>query len=169
LLLSHTIAWLFYQSSCHKAFAESMWGARMFAQEGYRWEIQCGEGRYSPWWLRMGHLKNEDGVGGKGHQHQLHECWWDVSHLVALRKSSEKTVVEPYLRNRGHNFLYIPKFYCELNLIERVWAGKGLHMKTHKLYTCLFVTNCWASIGLSEHRPHLKILLKGLQIWESMN
>jgi hypothetical protein len=58
LLLSHTIAWLFYQSSCHKAFAESMWGARMFAQEGYRWEIQCGEGRYSPWWLRMGHLKN---------------------------------------------------------------------------------------------------------------
>jgi hypothetical protein len=24
LLLSHTIAWLFYQSSCHKAFAESM-------------------------------------------------------------------------------------------------------------------------------------------------
>ena len=36
----------------------------------------------------------------------------------------EQTVVEKYLSDRGHTcmVIFIPKFYCELNPIERVWG-----------------------------------------------
>ena len=34
----------------------------------------------------------------------------------------EQTVVEKYLSDRGHMVLFIRKFHCELNPIERVWG-----------------------------------------------
>ena len=34
----------------------------------------------------------------------------------------EKTVVETYLLSLGYQVLFIPKLYCELNPIERVWG-----------------------------------------------
>ena len=34
----------------------------------------------------------------------------------------EKTKVEKYLSRRGHRVIFIPKFHCELNPIERCWG-----------------------------------------------
>jgi len=39
----------------------------------------------------------------------------------------QKTILEDYVDGRGHICLYLPKFHCELSLIERVWC----HSKTH--------------------------------------
>ena len=33
---------------------------------------------------------------------------------------NEKTIVEHYLNGRGHIVVFVPKFHCELNPIERV-------------------------------------------------
>ena len=34
----------------------------------------------------------------------------------------EKTKVEKYITDRGHRCVFIPKYHCELNPIERVWG-----------------------------------------------
>ncbi len=34
----------------------------------------------------------------------------------------EKTIVEHFFISRGHQVILIPKFHCELNLIEQVWS-----------------------------------------------
>lgn len=35
---------------------------------------------------------------------------------------NEKTKLEYFLHNKGHACLFLPKFHCELNPIERCWA-----------------------------------------------
>ena len=39
---------------------------------------------------------------------------------VVLSNHEEKTLVEHYLGNRGRTVMFIPKFHCKLNPIERV-------------------------------------------------
>ena len=34
----------------------------------------------------------------------------------------EKTMLESFLTDKGHLVLFLPKFHCELNPIERVWG-----------------------------------------------
>ena len=35
---------------------------------------------------------------------------------------TEKTLVEHYLHEKGFKAVFLPKFHCELNPIERVWG-----------------------------------------------
>ena len=35
---------------------------------------------------------------------------------------SEKTVVEQFIKKEGLKVHFLPKYHCELNLIERVWG-----------------------------------------------
>ena len=35
---------------------------------------------------------------------------------------TEKTLVEKFISNEGHQVEFLPKFHCELNPIERVWG-----------------------------------------------
>ena len=48
---------------------------------------------------------------------------------------TEKTLVEHYLSNRGHVVMFIPKFHCELNPIERVWGQVKVYTRAHTNYT----------------------------------
>ena len=43
----------------------------------------------------------------------------------------EKTKLEHLLANHGYRDIFISKFYCELNPIERVWAQGKKYMSAH--------------------------------------
>ena len=45
---------------------------------------------------------------------------------------NEKCILEHYLLGKGH---FIPKFHCELNAIERVWAQAKVYCRAHTNFT----------------------------------
>ena len=50
-------------------------------------------------------------------------CYNRTMKLEDMRKKlrlikNEKTVLERFINNRGHAFLFIPKYHCELNAID---------------------------------------------------
>ena len=46
-----------------------------------------------------------------------------------------KSLVEHFLANRGHTVMFIPKFHCELNPIERVWGQEKVYTRTYTNFT----------------------------------
>ena len=44
---------------------------------------------------------------------------------------SQKTLVKELVEGRGHIALFIPKYHCELNLIERVWCHSKKYISAH--------------------------------------
>ena len=49
--------------------------------------------------------------------------------------ANEKTILEHYLHGRGHLGFFLPKFHCELNTIERVWAQAKVYCRAHANFT----------------------------------
>ena len=47
----------------------------------------------------------------------------------------QKTKVEETILNQGHRVMFIPKFHCELNPIERVWCHAKHYTRTHCDYS----------------------------------
>ena len=43
----------------------------------------------------------------------------------------EKTVLESFLLAKGHYVTFFPKFHCEFNSIERVWAQAKWYTRAH--------------------------------------
>ena len=58
--------------------------------------------------------------------------------------ANEKNKLEQYINNRGHAFLFIPKYHCELNPIERCWSQA-------KQYTQAYCNYCIT--GLRQNIP----------------
>ena len=48
---------------------------------------------------------------------------------------SEPNEVEKIVRHAGHEVIYLPKFHCELNPIERVWCSAKQYTRSHCDYT----------------------------------
>ena len=48
-----------------------------------------------------------------------------------------KTIVEEYIESCGHISLFLPKYHCELNPIERVWCKAKKFTRAHCTYTLL--------------------------------
>ena len=48
--------------------------------------------------------------------------------------ANEKTKLEHYINSRGHAFLFIPKYHCELNPIERCWSQAKRHTRAYCNY-----------------------------------
>ena len=44
---------------------------------------------------------------------------------------NEQTIVEHYIQSRGQVALFLPKFHCELNPIERVWGYPKRYCRAH--------------------------------------
>ena len=47
----------------------------------------------------------------------------------------EKTKVEATISAQGHRCVFIPKYHCELNPIERVWGHAKQYTRRHYDYT----------------------------------
>ncbi len=47
----------------------------------------------------------------------------------------EKTIVEHFLCNRVHTVLFVPKFHCKLNPIERVWGQAKVYTRMYTNFT----------------------------------
>ncbi len=47
----------------------------------------------------------------------------------------EKTTIEHFLNGRSHVCMLLPKFHCEINLIERCWAQAKRYERAYMTYT----------------------------------
>ena len=47
----------------------------------------------------------------------------------------EKTALEHFMQEKGQRAIYLPKFHCELNPIERVWGEAKRYIRVHCDYS----------------------------------
>ena len=125
---SFTLLWLFDQSSNHTAMAPD-------ALMAHKMNVSSGGSqpkmRNTIFDGRIQQMVTEDGIA-KGLKMVLEERNVDISKknkkqmIEELEKHddfvSEMPMIEDYIRSRGHNCMFFPKFHCELNPIERVWG-----------------------------------------------
>ena len=69
-------------------------------------------------------------------EHGIDTKGWTAKEMraeLALHEDfrNEKTVVEKVVEERGHICIFIPKFHCELNPIERVWCHAKKHVRAN--------------------------------------
>ena len=58
------------------------------------------------------------------------EWFYPITRTFGLKK-----LVENFLEARNHIVLFIPKFHCELNPIERVWGQAKVFTRAHTNFT----------------------------------
>lgn len=138
---SHTLVWIFDQSSCHRAFSEDALNVR-------RMNVRPGGAqppmRDTVWGGKVQRMVLEDGTP-KGMRLVLEERGINTSTMnaedmrVVLANhydfQQEKTIVEHYLDGRGHKVIFLPKFHCELNPIERVWGQAKVYTRKNTNFT----------------------------------
>ena len=70
-------------------------------------------------------------------------CYKSTMKLEDMRKEiathpdfkNEKTILERFINGRGHAFLFIPKYHCELNAIERCWSQAKRYTQAYCNYS----------------------------------
>ena len=138
---SYTVCWIFDQSSCHRAFAEDALNAK-------RMNVRPGGAqpkmRDTVW---AGHVQKMtmDDRTPKGMKMILEERGINTSSMKADDMKivlsfhddfrTEKTLVEKFLIDEGHKVMFLPKFHCELNPIERVWGQAKCYSRQYTNYT----------------------------------
>ena len=139
---THTIIWLFDQSSCHKAYAPDALNAnKMNVNPGGVQPLM----RDTVWVGRVQRMVFNVGNVAKGMRKVLEERGINTTTLRAddMRKilsnhddfRNEKTLLERFLIDRGHKVIMIPKFHCELNPIERVWGQAKRYSRAYTNFT----------------------------------
>lgn len=137
---THTIVWLFDQSSCHKKYADDALQAnKILVKDGGPHRV-----RDTIWEGKPQSMVNSDGQA-KGLRIILRERGINTSTMKAddMRTvlsfhedfQQENTIVEHYLKGRGHKVYFLPKFHCELNPIERVWAQAKVYCRAYTNFT----------------------------------
>ena len=128
---SHTIVWLFDQSSCHRKFNECALQAKsILVKDGGPRRV-----RDTTWAGEPQSMVSSDGTA-KGLRTILRErginteCMLaDDMRVVLLNHDDfamEQTIAEHYLKDQ---------FHCELNTIERVWAQAKVFCRAHTNFT----------------------------------
>ena len=137
----NTLVFIFDQSSCHKAYAENALNvSRMNVRPGGKQPCM----RDTVWAGRAQKLVDDKGVP-KGMKQILEERGINTERMKAedMRTvlsfhddfQSEKTLVDKYISDKGHRCVFLPKFHCELNPIERVWGQAKVHSRAHTNFT----------------------------------
>jgi hypothetical protein len=130
----YTVAWLFDQSSCHRKFDERALQAKnILVKDGGPRRV-----RDTVWGRQPQSMVNEDGTA-KGLRTILRERGINTERMLAddMRVvlsnhedfANEKPILAHYLHERGHLGFFLPKFHCELNTIERVWAQDKVYCR----------------------------------------
>ena len=144
----YRLFWVFDQSSCHTAFADDALNAnKMNARPGGQQPLM----RDTVWNGKPQTLKKRILV--RGHHQWIPKGLIEVlkergryqtkMKVEDMRKEiashpdfvKEKTKLEHFINNRGHAFLFIPKYHCELNPIERVWSQAKRHTRAYSNYS----------------------------------
>ena len=120
---------MFDHSSCHAAMPEDALDAsKMNVNPGGKQRVMR-DGEASKMNYTLGVPKDmrvileERGIG---------TCHLNAGQMREVLKShpdfkNEKSTIERFLvEERGHIVYMLPKFHCELNLIERVWASEAV-------------------------------------------
>ena len=138
---SYTVVWIFDQSSCHKAFAEDSLNAR-------RRNVRPGGAqpkmRTTTWAGKEQKMVYDDGTE-KGMRAVLEERGRNTINMKADDRhtvlsfhedfQTEKTIVQRFIVAEGQMALYLPKFHCELNPIERVWDQAKCYTRQYSNYS----------------------------------
>ena len=136
----YTVVWLFDQSSCQRKFDEYVLQARnILVKDGGPRRV-----RDTMWAGQPQRMVHDDGTA-KGLRTIFRERGINTERMNAKDMrivlsfhedfANEKTILEHYMQKRGHMMFYLPKFHCELNAIERVWAQAKLHCRAHTNFT----------------------------------
>ena len=139
--------WIFDQSSCHKAYAEDALNVK-------RMNVHPGGAqprmRDTVWVRRVQKMALYDGTP-KGMKMILEERGINTATMKADDMRivlschddfrTEKTLVEKFISNEGHQVEFLPKFHCELNPIERVWGQAKCYSRQYTNYTLVRLRN----------------------------
>ena len=133
--------WIFDQSSGHCAFSEDALNVH---------RMNVGPGGAQPrmrdtiWDGKVQQMVMSDGRP-KGMRIVLQERGVDTMGMKAgdMRLvlgnhsdfKNEKTALEHFVQGKGQRAIYIPKFHCELNPIERVWGEAKRYTRSHCDYS----------------------------------
>ena len=138
---SYSKVWLFDQSSGHCAFRED-------ALNINKMNVSAGGAqsrmRDTVWDGRIQRMVLSDGRA-KGMKIVLEERGIDTSGMKAADMrlvlgnhadfKHENTALEHLMQDKGQRAIYLPKFHCELNPIERVWGEAKRFTRSHCDYT----------------------------------
>ena len=137
---SHTVVFVLDQSSCHTKYAPlALFAKNILKKDGGERRV-----RDTIWCHQVQSMVYPDGTA-KGLQTILTERGITVGSILAddLRTilsnhqdfKEEKTQVEHTVARWNMKCLFIPKFHCELNPIERVWGQSKVYARAHTNFT----------------------------------
>ena len=131
------VLWIFDHSSSHGAFAEDALNAsKMNARPGSKQPLMrdtVWQGRVQRMVFSIGVAKgliqilNERGKYRNGMK--LDEMRAELASHQDFKE--EKTRIEHFLNQKGHGCIFLPKFHCEINPIERCWAQAKRFTRSH--------------------------------------
>ena len=137
----HNLVFLFDQSSGHTAYAEDALNVRCMNVNPGGSQPKM---RDTTWNGTLQKMVAADGTP-KGMRKVLEERGVSVAGMKAADMwktlgemrdfKYEKTKVETYIQAKGHRCLFLPKYHCELNPIERVWGHAKRHTRENCDYT----------------------------------
>ena len=133
--------WIFDHSSCHGAMAEdSLDVSKMNVKPGGKQRVM-----HDGFWNGKPQSMNYRGNVPKGLRVVLEERGIDTRKMNADEMRAilgshpdfkgEKSRVERFLLEKGHIAYLLPKYHCELNPIERVWAQSKKYTKAYCNYS----------------------------------
>jgi len=137
----NTLVFLFDQSSGHCAYAEdALLAHKMNVSDGGKQPFL----RDTVWDGEVKKMVTDEGLQ-KGLKRVLEDRKVNVKGMQKadmVKVLSEmrdfkfqKTRVEELILKRGHRVMFIPKFHCEINPIERVWCQAKQYTRAHCDYT----------------------------------
>ena len=137
----YKVVWVFDHSSCHGAYADdALIATRMNAKPGGKQALlrdMIWDGKVQRMVFSVGVAKGliqmlkERGRYRPGMK--LDEMRAEISTHPDFK--NEKTKIEHFLNSKGFCCMFLPKFHCELNPIERCWGQAKRYTRAHCNYT----------------------------------
>ena len=153
---THTVVFVFDQSSNHTAMADDSLNAK---------KLNLNPGGAQPkmrdteWEGQRQSLVFESGPNkgkAKGARQILLERGYSDEQIKQMKLKgcievleshedfkNETSKVEKILESKGHRCLFLPKYHCELNPIERCWCRAKVYTRSHCNYSILGLRQNW--------------------------
>lgn len=162
----------FWPSSCHSAMSEDALDVSKWMSIPVANNILCGMGggmaSRNPWTIVWVFQKGfhvilqEKGVSTHGMD--ANKMWEVLGNHPDFK--FEKSHIEHFIEEKGHMVYLLPKFHCEINPIEHVWAqAKDMHMPTATIHCHLYATWLYQHWSLSHTWKYSEPLQESLTLY----